>query len=69
MSENTESLDHALAQVAKLGFLTVLTLDPSVGYNAVIYADGQNHEGNDRNGARAVRQAAQKAMKHLLQEV
>ena len=69
MNENTESLDHALNQVAKLEFLTVLTLDPSHGCNIVIYADGKNHEGNASNPAQAVREAAAKAMKHLLQEV
>ncbi len=69
MNENTESLDHALGQVAKLGFLTVLTLDPSHGCNVVIYANGINHEGNDINPALAAQKAAQKAMKHLLQEV
>jgi hypothetical protein len=36
VTENTESLDHALGQVAKLNFLTVLTFDPEEGYNAVI---------------------------------
>jgi hypothetical protein len=69
VNENTESLDHALGQVAKLNFLTVLTFDPEEGYNAVIYADGENHEGNASNPAQAVREAAAKAMKHLLQEV
>ena len=41
MNENAESLDHALEQVAKLNFLTVLTFDPEEGYNAVIYAAGK----------------------------
>jgi hypothetical protein len=41
VTENTESLDHALGQVAKLGYLTVLTLDPFHGCNVVIYADGE----------------------------
>jgi hypothetical protein len=69
VTENTESLDHALGQVAKLGYLTVLTLDPFHGCNVVIYVDGKNHEGNASNPAQAVREAAAKAMKHLLQEV